>query len=302
MLSSVRVRRRLNGFTLVELLVVIGIIALLIAVLMPALSNARKQAVRTQCASNLRQLGMALRIYAAENKDAFPIGFMDQMAFSYIMFHNNAITSPPKISQMGLIANVGIAKDSRAFYCPTETDPFFMYDTPENVWLFNKPNHPHWTQNGANRHVRLGYFCRPIADWPTSADFPGTLKNFVPGLMPEETNAINQNTIREYGLPKLSKYKNKALIADLYMFHTDVRRRHGDGINVLNSNGAVKWFDMRKILRGPTITVWNAWKTNNTYGGFWYEDAQSQRYFKPAIRTTSTYIPATGTWVELDRL
>src|SRR4051794_608267 len=65
--------RRTRGFTLVELLVVLGIITVLISILMPAISMARSQARKTACKSQLRQLGTAFRMYLNENRERYPL-------------------------------------------------------------------------------------------------------------------------------------------------------------------------------------------------------------------------------------
>lgn len=108
--------RAAGGFTLVELLVVIGIIALLISLLMPALTSARRQAQTTQCLSNLRQVFLGLTMYANDSRGWLPPPILSHVGTAYPTWNQHLHKYPPTTLKWQAPSNY--VSTSKIFDCP----------------------------------------------------------------------------------------------------------------------------------------------------------------------------------------
>lgn len=140
-----------HGFTLVELLVVIAVIAVLIGILLPSLGKARAAAIRTQCMSNQRQVLIGLEMYKSNNRGKMPpyIPGGNMAGSSIVRFDktdNDNFNSPGNQpfpngrrgttadgwANLGFVVYGKYIKDGRIFYCPTST--YFTYDGYQEHW------------------------------------------------------------------------------------------------------------------------------------------------------------------------
>lgn len=121
-----------RGFTLVELLVVIAIIAILIAILLPVVAAAKRQAMQLRCASNLRQLGLAMTMYTSQNK-YFPTAAIQ------VQNTDIAICWPVRLRKL-------LNGNQNVFYCPAQDSAC--------EW---KPDAPGAVQFAEDIHTSFGF-------------------------------------------------------------------------------------------------------------------------------------------------
>jgi type II secretory pathway pseudopilin PulG len=151
-----------RAFSIVELLVVIGIIAILVSLLMPALTKVRQQAQTTQCAAQLRQLGQAIVLYANNNNGYTPTwsGVHYYVNGQPIAFDGSTDT---QLSWTELVAPYFVKPDARIYRCPSFGDDGIDYfitarwenlSGVHNIQLSQIKNSSCFILSGAVRHIR----------------------------------------------------------------------------------------------------------------------------------------------------
>jgi prepilin-type processing-associated H-X9-DG protein len=258
-----RRRTRRGAFTLTELLVVIGLIALLVSLLLPVVARARAAANATVCLSNLRQMGTAWTMYTAENRGRL---------FEYLWHLPQAPDIAWQAYWPGVLEHYKVHGDT--ILCPSASDPIPFnqnngygnvayawsgkYQSQGSVARFNAATYRH-SSYGFNRYLTAGggfgmdgrtstlASVRPSADVPLFAD--AVFADFRPVNGSAAAPVPPPPNLRGENFPVTAPEHWRFLIA-----------RHGRGVNVGFADGSTRWVPLEEMYMHTWKAGWNKYR------------------------------------------
>ncbi|HEX8913169.1 MAG TPA: prepilin-type N-terminal cleavage/methylation domain-containing protein [Humisphaera sp.] len=281
MRTAVHRPKRRSAFTLVELLVVIGIIALLMSILLPTLGRVREQANMIKCGSNLRQFGQVLHLYANQNNGRVPLGYNGASA----RHGGYMVAQDGEWRVLGTLYESRLLQDGiEGFYCPSKLDTRWQYDSPDNPWPPPSP---------APRLNRLGMTVRPAVQFSTAAG-----KGMVP-----VSSTLDKEAYRGK-FPQLSQMRGQAIAAE--MFGEPVNAGiavnptvlpHNNMLNVAFADGSVRAIDTRVLNKNNNSQSIKSLLKQLADAGAGYTDPTIQKQ----VYLDETVMPNTGIWAIFDQ-